>query len=286
MGAMAEAAKSSAPPPRNPPGGDRAGFYESHQEWPAAVGDAIARHLRASAGRAPLRSIFLGCATGVNDALPFARLSAPGERVVASDLDPAFLERLRGRALAERLAHVEVRKLDILTDLEGAGSFDVAAMFFVIHRVPGWEKALPGLVGRVAPGGSFYTSEFAGPSGVIYLSNEGGGRAGDPVSRLIRRYFELLPQRFDPPLKSTRIGPFLEALSADLAPAGFRDFSWPQSLTVADMYAKIESGAYAPYLTVLPPRPVLDRLREEFAAEWTERSNLVETIRIYQLRRA
>jgi len=262
---------------------DRAASYEAHQEWPPETAAAVARHLRESAGRS---SIFLGCATGVNDALPFARLAGPGERVTATDVDPSYLETLGERVRSEGLAHVDVRKLDITSDLEGAGPYDLAALFFVIHRIPGWPRVVANLARLLAPGGSFFTSEFAGLSGVIYLSNENGGWGRDPVSRLIRRYFELLPERFAPPLKSTFVRPFLDALAGELAPAGFRDFAWPQSLSVGDMVDRIECGAYAPYFSVRPPMRVLDRVRAEFASEWSARSDFVETIRIYRFVRA
>jgi SAM-dependent methyltransferase len=262
--------------PRN-----RAAFYEEHQEWPPAVAGAVARHLRRFAPR-PCRAAFLGCATGVNDALPFARLAVPGDRILASDLDPVLLDRLIERLHAEGLDPVDARKVDITRDLPALGAFDVVALLFVIHRVPEWRPVIPELAARVAPGGSLFISEFAGPSGVIYLSNENGGRGDGAVARLIRRTFELLPERFAPALKSTSIGPVLEALARELAPAGHEDFEWRQSLTVGEMFRKIEDGSYAPYFSLRRPEDVLARLRVEFASEWGARCGLSETIRLHR----
>ena len=261
---------------------DVAAFYERHQEWPAPVADRVARHLRDSKPDVR-RAAFLGCATGVNDVLPYARLTREG-RILAGDIDPSFLSRLEERVRAEGLARVSPRRVDILQDLPTLGSHDLVALFFVIHRIAEWRQVASELPRPIAPGGVFFTSEFVGPEGAIYLSNENGGSGQDPVSRLIRRYFELAGERFDPPLKSTRIGPFLEALPPRLVPDGWRDFSWPQSLTVEEMYRKIEAGAYAPYFRARAPR-VLERLRSEFSGEWSERLDMTETIRVYRFRR-
>lgn len=259
-----------------------AAFYERHQEWPALVAESVARYIRDSKPEFT-RAAFLGCATGVNDVLPFARLTREG-RILAGDIEPAFLGRLDERVRAEGLSHVSTRRVDILQDLATLGSYDLVSLFFVIHRIAEWRKVAAELPRTIAPGGVFFTSEFVGPEGVIYLSNENGGSGRDPVSRLIRRYFELAAERFDPHLKSTRIGPFLEALAPHLIPDGCRDFSWPQSLTVEEMYRKIEGGAYAPYFNIRAPR-VLERLRSEFSKEWSERRDMTENIRVYRFRR-
>jgi len=259
----------------------RAESYEEHQAWPAEMAESVALHLH-QAAPAARTAAFLGCATGVNDALPFARL-APETRVLASDVDPDFLRALSARARG--MANLEVRRIDIASDLGALDPVDLTAIFFVVHRLPAWESVVPGLLRLVAPGGRLFTSEFAGPGGLIHLSNENGGQAGDPISRLIRRYFELRGERFAPPLKSSNMGPFLAALARGLAPAGHRDFAWPQSLTVAEMWRKMESGAYAPYFSVRPPQALFDRLREEFSREWSDRVDLVETIRLHEFRR-
>jgi ubiquinone/menaquinone biosynthesis C-methylase UbiE len=259
-----------------------ASFYELHQEWPREVGQPLAEHLLSALGPPPRHCLFLGSATGVNDVVPFARLADLRDRVVGSDLEPAYLDRLAEHARRERLQNVVVRGLDVRKDLADLGSFDLVTLFFVIHRLSDWQSVVAPLVGLVGPRGSLYVSEFAGPSGVIYVSNEKGGGLSDPVSRMIRRYFELLPESFDPPLKSTSIGPVREALAQHLAPSGFRDFDWRQRITVGDMYTKIESKAYAPYFCTHPSPDVLDRLRREFKADWSRTVELSETIRIYR----
>jgi SAM-dependent methyltransferase len=198
---------------------------------------------------------------------------------VASDVDPGFLKRLRHHA--GPFANVEVRRIDIREPIEG--EFDLVVMFFVIHRLDRWRRAMRRIERRVAPGGSLFLSEFAGPSGIIYLANERGGGGTDPVSRMVRRYFELVTESYRPELKSTDIGPVRRSLR--LRPAGHRDFLWLQPLTVAEVHHKIEREVYAPFFSTHPGPGVIERLGEEFQPEWNRRVRLVERIRVYRFTR-
>jgi SAM-dependent methyltransferase len=261
---------------------ERAHFYERHQEWPSATKRAIAEHLLATAGASPRVCLFLGAATGVNDAVPFARAADPGDRIIAGDVDEDCLARLREVIAAERFDNVESRRIDIRTDLADLDTFDLVTLLFVIHRLADWRPVVPRLPALLKPGAFLCVSEFAGPDGVIYLSNEGGDRSGGPVARLIARYFELLPETFAPELKSTSISPVRDALAEHLTPAGHQDFSWRQRLTVGEMYQKIASKAYAPYVNTQPSTRLLDRLRDEFRPDWHEADTLMETIRVYR----
>lgn len=265
---------------------DPALFYEVHQAWPAETASAVARYLHSTlTGRPPRRCLFLGAATGVNDVLPFARLADRTDRLLASDVVPAYLERLRSRAATEALRNVDVRRVDIREDLGALGTFELVTLFFVIHRLERWEEVVEALADRVGEGGSLFLSEFVGPSGVIRLSNEKGGDGADPVSRLIRRHFELQPEPFDPLLKSTSIGPVRERLSRRLRASEVRDFVWRQRLTPADMHAKIAGKAYAPFFGAAPAPESLRILECEFAAEWHTPVEMDETIRLYRFTR-
>jgi SAM-dependent methyltransferase len=266
--------------------GDLARAYEENQAWPPEVTKPVSRYFLSSLPHAPRRCLFLGTATGVNDVLPFARVADSTDRILAGDIEPTFLERLRDRVASEGLANIETRKLDISEDLTSLGKFDLVSLLFVIHRLKAWEEVVDRLCGLVAPGGSFFISEFVGPEGVIYLSNENGGTGADPVSHLIRRYFELLPDRFSPPLRSTSIGPVLKRIEKRLSPAGYMDFAWKQQITPSEMLRRITNRAYAPYFSIQPPREVLERLAEEFAGESGCPVSLKEIIRIYRFERA
>ncbi len=199
---------------------------------------------------------------------------------MASDVDPSFVERLRG--YARSLPNVEVRRIDITQPIEGI--YDAVVMFFVIHRLDHWKRVVRRIERLVAPGGSLFLSQFAGPSGIIYLANEQGGRARDPISRLIRRYFELVKEKFTPDLKSSYITPVLKYLK--LTPMGHRDFLWPQPVTVGEMHHKIDREVYAPFFSTHPHRKVIEQLGREFQPEWNRRVRLVERIRVYRLMRS
>jgi SAM-dependent methyltransferase len=260
-------------------------LYEEYQAWPREMADAVARHVWSALPGDARRCLVLGCATGVNDALPLARCGMPRDRIVAGDVEPKFLERLRDRAVAEGFGRIETRCLDVTRDLSSLGSFDLVSLLFVIHRLPSWEPVIDRLCGLVGPGGAFFISEFVGPSGAIYLSNEGGGSGADPLARLLRRYFELLPERFAPALKSTQIKPVLERLGTILTPTGHEDFVWKQSLSPRDLLVRIEKRAYAPFFSTHPAESLLRQLEREFAPELDASVPLHETIRIYRFGR-
>ena len=264
---------------------DHSDVYEEYQAWSREAAEAVARHVLSAVPGSPRRCLVLGCATGVNDALPLARLAGPGDRIVAGDIEAPFLERLRERAASEGLNNIEGRPVDVTQDISSLGRFDLVSFLFVVHRLKSWKPVVDHLCGLVAPGGSFFISEFVGPEGVLYLSNEdGGGR--DPVSRLIRRYFDLLPERFTPSLKSTSVAPVLARLGQRLVPMGHRDFVWRQTLTPREMLTRIEKRAYAPFFTTHPPEPLLHQLAAEFASELDTPVTQIETIRIYRFGRA
>lgn len=256
-------------------------LYEEYQSWPVEVTDGVARYL--NSGR-PRSCAVLGSATGVNDALPLARIAGPRCRIVAGDLEPAFLERLQERIIQEGLSTVEGRLIDITRDLSPLGTFDAVSLLFVIHRIDGWEEAIDHVCRLVAPGGALYLSEFVGPGGIIYLSNERGGAGTDPVSRMIRRYFELVPAPFAPSLKSTNIAPVLERLATRLQADGHGDFGWNQTIMPAEMFRRIRDRAYAPYFGTIPSQGALDRLREEFAPDWCTAVRQTEVLRIHRFR--
>jgi SAM-dependent methyltransferase len=255
--------------------------YEEYQAWPRETAEAVARYFLSAVNGGSRRCLVLGCATGVNDALPLARLAGPDDRIVAGDLENVFLERLRGTSAAEGLTNIESRRLDVTDDLSSLGRFDLVSLLFVIHRLKSWEQVIDRLCGLVAPGGSFLISEFVGPEGIIFLSNEGGGKGKDPVSRLIRRYFELLPERFEPALKSTSIKPVLDRLGKGLTPMGHQDFIWKQTLSPREMLTRIEKRAYAPFFSTHPTTSLLQQLNNEFVQELDTPVTLNETIRIY-----
>ena len=122
-------------------------LYEAHQEWPGGVKSALAAHLLSGLLPPPRRCLFLGAASGVNDALPFARTAGPGIRVVGSDVETAHVDRLRERAEREGLRNVEARVIDLREELGALGTFDLVTLLFVVHRLERWHAVIDPLAG-------------------------------------------------------------------------------------------------------------------------------------------
>ena len=102
-----------------------------------------------------------GCGPGFFT-LPLAEMVGPGGRVVAVDLQPAMLERLRLRAeragLADRIT-LHRCSTDALGELPAA---DAALAFYMVHEVPDVARFFAELSGALRPGGRFLLVEPRG----------------------------------------------------------------------------------------------------------------------------
>jgi ubiquinone/menaquinone biosynthesis C-methylase UbiE len=98
--------------------------------------------------------------------IPAARL---GARVLATDLSPNMLDRLRARAHAEGLSNVEGRVMDgHALDLED-NTFDIAASQFGVMLFPDLPRALGELVRVTNPGGRVLLVTYAPPATLAFL---------------------------------------------------------------------------------------------------------------------
>jgi SAM-dependent methyltransferase len=77
----------------------------------------------------------------------------PMGRVLATDIDPRFLEPIQ-------LANLEVRHHDIATDSLPEGAFDLVHGRLVLMHVPEREKALQRMVSALKPGGWLVAEEY------------------------------------------------------------------------------------------------------------------------------
>jgi SAM-dependent methyltransferase len=77
----------------------------------------------------------------------------PSGAVLATDIDPRFLETL----MSPRL---EVRRHDIVTDPLPEAAFDLIHARLVLNSLPGWEVVLEKLVAALKPGGWLLDEEF------------------------------------------------------------------------------------------------------------------------------
>jgi ubiquinone/menaquinone biosynthesis C-methylase UbiE len=88
-----------------------------------------------------------------------ARQVGPGGRVVAVDIEPKMIERLRQRALAEGVTNVEARVANVYTLPFDDGTFDAAEMITVIGEIPEPARALAEFHRVLRPGGTVAFSE-------------------------------------------------------------------------------------------------------------------------------
>jgi tRNA (uracil-5-)-methyltransferase TRM9 len=123
-----------------------ANFDESRGEpWPGW--DVLLPYLKT-----PLSVLDVGCGNGRFGSFLAERLDSP-PRYHGVDNSPALLDRARA-ALAHLDAHLENR--DVIADPPGEGTYDLVALFGVLHHVPGRAQRrtfMQTLAQRVAPGG-------------------------------------------------------------------------------------------------------------------------------------
>lgn len=98
--------------------------------------------------------------------LPAARM---GARVLAVDLSPAMVERLRARARDEGLENVEARVMDGHHLELDDRSFDLAASQFGVMLFPDLPRALGEMVRVVRPGGRVLMVAYGPPAEVGFL---------------------------------------------------------------------------------------------------------------------
>jgi ubiquinone/menaquinone biosynthesis C-methylase UbiE len=89
-----------------------------------------------------------------------ARHVGPGGRVVAIDIEPRVVERLRQRIAREGVTNVETQVADVFDLPFEDASFDAAFMITVIGEIPEPERALRELHRVLKPGGTIAFSEL------------------------------------------------------------------------------------------------------------------------------
>ena len=91
--------------------------------------------------------------------LATARYVGAGGRVVAVDIEPRMVERVRARARAEGVDNVEARVADVYDLPFDEGTFDAAYLIAVIGEIPEPERALAEFHRVLRPGGRLAFSE-------------------------------------------------------------------------------------------------------------------------------
>ena len=119
---------------------------------PALYDPGTIRHLEALGVGPGWRCLEVG-AGGGSIARWLAARAGPGGHVLATDVDPRFLERLAGPSL-------EVRRHDITTDPLPDAAFDLAHARLVLGHLPAREAALDRMVAALRPGGWLLLEDF------------------------------------------------------------------------------------------------------------------------------
>lgn len=155
---------------------------------------------------------FLDVASGSGAlSLPAARL---GAEVVAVDLSPAMIERLRARARVEGLSNVEGRVMDGKSLEFGNDSFDIAASQFGVMLFPDLLCGLQEMVRVTRLGGRVLMVSYGPPSEVEFLTYFMG------AMQAVVPGFSGLPED-PPPLPFQVADP--EVLRQKMVVAGLRD---------------------------------------------------------------
>lgn len=108
------------------------------------------------------RVLDLGAGTGAVS-IPAARAVGPTGSVVALDISPAMLERLRERAERERLQTIVTRLGDAANPAGSAGGYDAITAGFVLFMLADPTTAVRRYARLLAPGGRLALSLFGAP---------------------------------------------------------------------------------------------------------------------------
>ena len=116
--------------------------------WDAGTRDLLARH-----GAQPGAAVLEVGAGGGSVVEWLAEQVGPGGRVLATDLDPRFVEPLASEV-------VEVRRADVVEDDLPEGAFDLVHTRLVLEHLTGRERALDRLVRALKPGGRLVIEDY------------------------------------------------------------------------------------------------------------------------------
>lgn len=138
----------------------------------------IVQHLDLEPGMAVLDA---GCGPG-RLTIPVARQVGPGGEVVAMDIQPRMLSRVREKALAANLTNVRFLQAGVGEGKLGRNLFDRALLVTVLGEISDRKRALKEIFDALQPGGILSVTEiifdphFQGRYTVLSLSGAAGFR--------------------------------------------------------------------------------------------------------------
>jgi SAM-dependent methyltransferase len=155
---------------------------QTPQRWAAleALYDGwTTQHLQARGIRAGWHCLEVGGGSG-SIARWLAERVGPTGQVLATDLDPRFLEPLVGTNLA-------VKPHDITTDPLPEAAFDLVHTRLVLHHLAGRNQALQKMVAALRPGGWLVVEEFDWSAMVLDLHDAATAARFNPVQQAMWR---------------------------------------------------------------------------------------------------
>ena len=103
----------------------------------------------------------IGCGSGVG-AEVIAKQFGAG-KVIATDIDPAQIERAQRRLKPELAGIIEFKVDDAMALDQFSCTFDAVFSFGVIHHAEDWRKAIAEIARVLKPGGEFFFEELLRP---------------------------------------------------------------------------------------------------------------------------
>ena len=125
-----------------------------------------------------------------------ARRVGEAGRVIAVDIEPKMVKRVRSRVEAEGIANVEARVADVYNLPFDNGTFDAAYMIAVIGEIPDPDRAMGEFQRVLKPGGTLAFSEllmdpdYALASTLVRKARPAGFRLKDRIGNLF--YYTLV----------------------------------------------------------------------------------------------
>jgi ubiquinone/menaquinone biosynthesis C-methylase UbiE len=152
-----------------------------------------------------------------------------GARVVATDISPAMVERLRARAEAEGLADVEARVMDAVALDSPDGAFDVTGSQNGVTMLPDLTPGLAEMVRVTKAGGTVVIAAFGPPSKAEFLTFFAGA-----LEAVVPGSGALLSGPPPPPFQVAEPARFHGVMSgAGLTGVEVRQVEWPMAFASA-----------------------------------------------------